>query len=70
MIENDDDISEVEVVTSAVGDDAMILGIDISVQLLARARLRAEELLCEAEFRNADAAVFDDEDGLACEFDD
>ncbi|WP_426164351.1 class I SAM-dependent methyltransferase [Sandarakinorhabdus sp. DWP1-3-1] len=46
---------------NAVGDDGLTIGIDISEPLLARARERAEELLSEADFRNADAATFDDE---------
>lgn len=48
----------------AVGDDGTALGIDISDQMLARARARAEELLSEAEFSNADAATFDAEPGF------
>jgi ubiquinone/menaquinone biosynthesis C-methylase UbiE len=43
---------------AAVGDDGSALGLDISEQLLARARARGEELLSNAEFRNADAANF------------
>ena len=46
---------------SAVGAEGSALGVDISEQLLSRARERAEGLLCDAEFRNADAATFDDE---------
>ena len=45
----------------AVGDEGAALGVDISDQLLARARTRAENLLGIAEFRNADAAIFDDD---------
>lgn len=48
----------------AVGDDGSALGLDISEPLLERARARAEELLSEAEFRNADAAGFDAESGF------
>ncbi|GGE05021.1 methyltransferase [Polymorphobacter glacialis] len=48
----------------AVGDDGTALGIDISDQLLARARERAAELLSEAEFRQADAATFDEDSGF------
>lgn len=51
-------------IAGAVGDDGYVLGVDISEALLARARERAEELLFEADFRNADAAVFDAEDGF------
>lgn len=49
---------------AAVGDDGTVLGLDISEPLLARARVRAEELLSEAEFRNADAATFADDSGF------
>jgi SAM-dependent methyltransferase len=45
----------------AVGDDGIVLGVDISEQLLACARARAEALLSDAEFRNADAATLDDD---------
>ena len=45
----------------AVGDDGGALGIDISDQLLAKARTRADDLLGVAEFRRADAATFDDD---------
>lgn len=45
---------------AAVGDDGAALGLDISEQMLARARERAEELLSEAEFVNADAATYAD----------
>lgn len=48
----------------AVGDDGSALGLDISAQLLAAARARAEGLLCEADFRQVDAAVFDEESGF------
>jgi SAM-dependent methyltransferase len=48
----------------AVGDEGSALGLDISEPLLDRARARAEELLSEADFRNADAAVFDAESGF------
>ena len=48
----------------AVGDDGTVLGLDLSEQMLARARERAEELLSEAEFRAADVATFDEEDGF------
>jgi len=51
-------------VDAAVGEEGTVLGLDISEQLLARARARAEELLSEAEFRNADAASFAEEDGF------
>ena len=47
---------------AAVGDDGAALGLDISAPLLARAQARAEELLSDAEFREADAASFDDGD--------
>ena len=46
---------------SAVGDEGGALGVDISEQLLARARSRAEDLLSNAEFRDVDAAVFNDD---------
>ena len=46
---------------NAVGDEGGALGVDISEQLLARARSRAEGLLSIAEFRDADAATFDDD---------
>jgi ubiquinone/menaquinone biosynthesis C-methylase UbiE len=46
---------------NAAGEDGIVIGIDISEPLLARARTRAEELLSDAEFRNADASTFDDE---------
>ncbi len=49
---------------AAVGDEGSALGLDISEALLARARERAEELLSEADFRNADAACFDEEQGF------
>ena len=52
------------VLASAVGDDGAAMGIDISEQLLALARQRAEELLIDAEFRNADASIFDEEAGF------
>lgn len=48
----------------AVGDEGTVLGLDLSEQMLARARERAEELLSEAEFRAADVATFDEEDGF------
>lgn len=48
----------------AVGDEGTVLGLDLSEQMLARARERAEELLSEAEFRVADVATFDEEDGF------
>lgn len=48
----------------AVGDAGSALGLDISEALLARARQRAEELVSEADFRNADAAVFNEEAGF------
>lgn len=48
----------------AVGDDGSVLGLDISEPLLERARERAEELLSDAEFRNADASQFDAESGF------
>ncbi len=49
------------VIDAAVGEAGSVLGLDISEQMLARARERADELLSEAEFRNADAATFADE---------
>jgi ubiquinone/menaquinone biosynthesis C-methylase UbiE len=49
---------------AAVGDEGSALGLDISEPLLARARERAEELLSDADFRSADAASFDEEDGF------
>ena len=49
---------------SAVGDDGAAMGIDISEQLLTRARQRADDLSIDAEFRNADAAIFDGEAGF------
>lgn len=49
---------------AAVGEDGTVLGLDISRDMLARARARAEELLSEAEFREADAASFAEEDGF------
>lgn len=49
---------------AAVGDDGSALGLDISEPLLERARRRAEDLLSEAEFRNADAAVFEAENSF------
>ena len=48
----------------AVGEDGTALGLDVSEQLLARASQRAEELLIDAEFRNADAATYDDDGGF------
>jgi SAM-dependent methyltransferase len=48
----------------AVGDGGTVLGLDLSEQMLARARERAEELLSEAEFRAADVATFAEEDGF------
>lgn len=47
----------------AVGDDGAVVGLDISAPLLARARERAEALLCDAEFIEADAASWDDPGG-------
>jgi ubiquinone/menaquinone biosynthesis C-methylase UbiE len=49
---------------AAVGDDGSALGLDISEPLLARARERAAELLSDADFRCADAAAYDEEDGF------
>lgn len=49
---------------AAVGDAGSALGLDISEPLLARARERAAGLLSEAEFRAADAASFDEDDGF------
>lgn len=46
----------------AVGEEGAALGVDISEQLLTRARTRAEDLLSIAEFRRADAATFDEDD--------
>jgi ubiquinone/menaquinone biosynthesis C-methylase UbiE len=51
-------------VAGVVGDDGYVLGVDIADALLARARERAEELLCEVDFRNADAASVDAEAGF------
>jgi SAM-dependent methyltransferase len=48
----------------AVGDEGTVLGLDLSEQMLARARERAEELVSEAEFRAADVATFAEEDGF------
>lgn len=48
----------------AVGDDGAATGVDISDALLARARERADELLCDVDFLNADAATFDAEPGF------
>lgn len=48
----------------AVGDEGTTIGIDLSEQLLLRARERAEELFIDAEFRNADAATYNEEDGF------
>lgn len=48
----------------AVGDDGAATGVDISDALLTRARERADELLCDADFVNADAATFDAEPGF------
>lgn len=48
----------------AVGDDGAATGVDISDALLARARERADELFCDADFLNADAATFDAEPGF------
>ena len=48
----------------AVGEDGAATGVDISDALLARARERADELLCDADFLNADAATFDAEPGF------
>ena len=45
----------------AVGDAGGALGVDISDQLLSRARARADELPNIAEFRRADAATFGDD---------
>jgi SAM-dependent methyltransferase len=49
----------------AAGDDAVVIGLDISEPLLARARERAAELLSSAEFLSADAATFDAEAAFA-----
>ena len=46
---------------SAAGEDGLVIGIDISAPLLARARERADELMSDADFRNADASTFDAE---------
>ena len=48
----------------AVGDDGAVMGVDISEALLARARERADELVCDVEFHNVDAATFDTEPGF------
>jgi SAM-dependent methyltransferase len=48
----------------AVGDDGSAIGLDISEPLLARARERAEALLCEAEFIAADASTWAEDDGF------
>ncbi|KPF80124.1 hypothetical protein IP88_00975 [alpha proteobacterium AAP81b] len=56
---------EVSLATAgAVGEEGTVLGIDISDAMLSRARERADELLSDAEFRNADAATFADETGF------
>lgn len=49
---------------SAVGVEGTVLGLDISGQLLTRARERAEELLIDAEFLGADAASYGDDGGF------
>jgi ubiquinone/menaquinone biosynthesis C-methylase UbiE len=49
-------------VAGAVGEDGTVLGLDVSEALLARARERADELLCTADFQKADAASFADDD--------
>lgn len=48
----------------AAGDDGSATGVDISEPLLTRARQRAEELLSEADFINADAATWRDDMGF------
>ncbi len=48
----------------AVGDDGSAIGLDISEPLLARARERAEALLCDAEFIAADASVWAEDSGF------
>lgn len=48
----------------AVGDDGAVMGVDISEALLIRARERADELVCDVEFHNADAATFDTDPGF------
>ena len=47
----------------AVGDDGNATGVDISEPLLARARQRAQDMLSDADFINADAATHHDEIG-------
>ncbi len=44
----------------AVGDEGDAVGLDISEQLLTRARERAEALVSEADFIAADASVWDE----------
>lgn len=48
----------------AVGDEGTATGLDLSDALLARARERAEAALSEAEFVNADAAIYQDDAGF------
>jgi ubiquinone/menaquinone biosynthesis C-methylase UbiE len=48
----------------AVGETGHAIGLDISEPLLARARLRGEALLSEAEFIAADASTWAEEQGF------
>lgn len=50
-------------VAGAVGDDGMAVGLDVSAPLLAHARARAEGLGLDAEFIEADAASWTEDDG-------
>lgn len=50
-------------VAAAVGEDGSATGLDISEPLLNRARERAEALLSDADFLNADASSWDGEGG-------
>lgn len=49
---------------AAVGEEGSVLGLDVSAPLLARARQRAEDLLSEAIFIEADAARWNEEAGF------
>ncbi len=51
-------------IDAVVGEGGHAIGLDISEPLLARARERAEALLCEAEFIAADASKWADETGF------
>lgn len=48
----------------AVGEEGSAIGLDISEPLLARARGRAEALLCDAEFIAADASEWAEDSGF------